>query len=114
MIEINNARVAFSTEGKYIRRKGQPKAEIRRIAALPGESADSFEEFDELPAFTEADYNARVSALIRERYSLDAELAVQRQKDAKPDEFAQYNAFCEACKERARRELTAQGAQNIE
>lgn len=48
------------------------------------------------------DYDTAVSALIRERYSLDAELAISRQRDTKPDEFAAYYAFCEECKSKAK------------
>ena len=50
-------------------------------------------------------YGARVSELIRERYSLDAELAILRQRDEKPDEYQTYFAFCEECKARAKKEI---------
>lgn len=50
-------------------------------------------------------YGARVSELIRERYSLDAELAILRQRDEKPDEYQAYFSFCEECKSRARKEI---------
>lgn len=50
-------------------------------------------------------YGARVSELIRERYSLDAELAILRQRDEKPDEYQAYFAFCEECKARSRKEI---------
>lgn len=50
-------------------------------------------------------YGARVSELIRERYSLDAELAILRQRDEKPDEYQAYFAFCEECKAKARKEI---------
>ena len=50
-------------------------------------------------------YGARVSELIRERYSLDAELAILRQRDEKPDEYQAYFAFCEECKEKAKAEI---------
>ena len=53
-------------------------------------------------------YGARVSELIRERYSLDAELAILRQRDEKPDEYQAYFAFCEECKARARKEIYTQ------
>lgn len=43
-----------------------------------------------------------VTNLIRKRYSLSAELAILRQRDEKPEEFAAYNAFVEDCKARAR------------
>ena len=50
-------------------------------------------------------YGARVSELIREKYSLDSELAILRQRDEKPDEYQAYFAFCEECKSRAKREI---------
>ncbi|MDE6243804.1 MAG: hypothetical protein K2M14_07335 [Muribaculaceae bacterium] len=50
-------------------------------------------------------YKARVEELIAERYSLREELAIHRQRDSKPEEFAEYNDFAEACKARARKEL---------
>ena len=53
-------------------------------------------------------YGARVSELIRERYSLDAELAILRQWDEKPGEYQTYFAFCEECKAKARAEIYSQ------
>ena len=47
-------------------------------------------------------YAETVDRLTRERYSLSAELAIIRQRDKKPDEFAAYNAFVEECKAKAR------------
>lgn len=49
-------------------------------------------------------YDEKVVSLIREKYSLDEELAIQRQRDTKPDEFSEYFAYCEECKERAKAE----------
>lgn len=43
-------------------------------------------------------YDAEIVTLIRERYSENDELAILRQRDVKPAEFAQYNAYCEECK----------------
>lgn len=57
-------------------------------------------EFDTL-IVAKAEKGAIVSALIRERYTVDDELAIQRQRDTKPDEFAEYNNFAEACKAEA-------------
>ena len=50
-------------------------------------------------------YPNLVSRLIRERYSIDDEMAILRQRDTKPDEYEAYNAFCEECKARARKEI---------
>jgi hypothetical protein len=43
-------------------------------------------------------YEQRVVNRIRERYSVDDELAILRQRDSKPEEFAEYNAFVEKVK----------------
>ena len=47
-------------------------------------------------------YEQRVVSRIRERYSVDDELAILRQRESKPDEFAEYNAFVEKIKEEER------------
>ena len=52
-----------------------------------------------------AQYPALVERYIREKYTLSAELAILRQKDSKPEEFEEYNAFAEACKIRAKEDL---------
>ena len=86
-------------------------SDIRRISVPLGDIA-SWEELPltALPPYTEAQYDAAVSALIRARYSLDAELAILRQRDTKPSEFAAYNAFAEQCKAEAREQLAADAA----
>ena len=43
-------------------------------------------------------YDDAVSARIRERYSLDQELAISRQRDTKPEEFEAFFTYCEECK----------------
>lgn len=53
----------------------------------------------------ESDYIAYVDELVRKRYSVSAELAILRQRDSKPEAFAEYNAYAEECKKRAREEL---------
>lgn len=50
-------------------------------------------------------YSEKVVALIREQYSLDEELALQRQRDKKPDEWEAYDNYCEQCKQQARLEI---------
>lgn len=47
---------------------------------------------------TQAAYENYVNSLIREKYTLSQELAILRQKDTKPEEYAAYNAYCEMCK----------------
>lgn len=43
-------------------------------------------------------YEQRVSSRIRAKYSVDDELAILRQRDTKPVEFAKYYAFAEQIK----------------
>lgn len=43
-------------------------------------------------------YKVIVKRLISEKYSIDDEVAIQRQRDSKPEEFAEYNAYIENCK----------------
>lgn len=43
-------------------------------------------------------YEQRVVSRIRAVYSIDDELAILRQRDTKPEEFAEYNAFVERIK----------------
>lgn len=50
-------------------------------------------------------YAALVNEKIRARYSISEELAILRQRDTKPDEFAAYNSFVEQCKTEARVEI---------
>ena len=40
---------------------------------------------------------------VRERYTVSDELAILRQRDTKPTEFYEYNAFCEECKAKAKK-----------
>lgn len=47
-------------------------------------------------------YEQRVVDRIREVYSIDDELAILRQRDTKPEEFAEYNAFVENIKKEER------------
>ena len=49
------------------------------------------------------DYETLVVQFIRERYSLNQELALLRQRDEKVEEFNTYNQFVEECKTRAKK-----------
>lgn len=54
----------------------------------------------------EPSYEDRVVELIREKYTIDDELAILRQRDTKKAEFEEYFEFCEQCK------LIAKNGQN--
>lgn len=102
----------LAAEGCFLRRKGSTEdCRDNRRLTVPADRVAEWEEVsaDSLPAYTEQQYEERVTELIRKRYSVSAELAVLRQRDSKPGEFADYNAFAEQCKARAREELTDVG-----
>jgi hypothetical protein len=46
-----------------------------------------------------------IEKLIRLRYSMSDELAILRQRDEKPEEFAAYHAYAEQCKKRVKESL---------
>lgn len=94
-----------AAEGKWLHRIGTEAYFKRAIMGKNG-TAD-FEEVDDVPKYTDAEYSERVNALIREQYSDSEELSILRQRDEKPSQFAEYYAFCEDCKKRAKAELNA-------
>lgn len=53
----------------------------------------------------ERQYENKVSALIRKKYSLNAELAILRQRDTKPEEYQAYNDYAEQCKTLVKQEM---------
>lgn len=65
--------------------------------ALKNKEVDA-KSFDEL-------YESLIIRKIRKLYSVNQELAILRQRDAKPVEFAEYDAFVELCKTEAKKEL---------
>jgi hypothetical protein len=65
--------------------------------ALKNKEKDSAS-FDEL-------YESMIIRKIREKYTVNQELAILRQRDSKPSEFAEYNAFVERCKAEVKEEL---------
>lgn len=70
-------------------RDGKIVYEYEPIPEIP------IEEEHPIPKMT---YEEQVVAKIRERYSVDDELAILRQRDTKPDEFEAYNQYAEQCK----------------
>jgi hypothetical protein len=61
---------------------------------------------EELAKVKQQKYENLIVLKIRERYSLDQELAILRQRDTKPEEFAEYDAYVEKCKLEARQEVS--------
>lgn len=75
-------------------------------AVEPKEAWDEYEDIQVYIPYTQeelqAQYENYVNTLIREKYTLSQELAILRQRDSKPEEYAAYNAYCETCKVQAK------------
>lgn len=56
------------------------------------------EEISKISASVKVSFKEAVISRIREKYSIDDELAILRKRDSKPEEFAEYNAFVEKVK----------------
>ena len=65
---------------------------------LTPEEIAQMQQIDEV----EIPYEQRVVALIRERYTIDDELAINRQRETKPEEWQEYFDYCEWCKAQAK------------
>ena len=52
--------------------------------------------------FAKDSYKQKVEDYIREKYTVSDELAILRQRDTKPEEYAEYYAYCEECKAKSK------------
>lgn len=107
--EKSNGRVEISTDSAHIlHRIGSDDYSPIHRASIPAEDLQNWEELAvaDIPAYSQDEYETKVNELIRRRYSVSQELAILRQREAKPEEFAAYNAYAEACKAEAREQLT--------
>ncbi len=50
-------------------------------------------------------YEKEIIERIRKKYTVNQELAILRQRDTKPDEFAAYDAYVEQCKADVKKEM---------
>lgn len=48
------------------------------------------------------EYENKIVTLIRKKYNVNQELAILRQRDTKPEEFAEYNEYVEQCKKQVK------------
>lgn len=115
MIKIENRQV-YSTDGKYVHRLGTDLY-FRRGTTLGTDTEADFEEADEIPPYTKAEYDAKVAELVRERYTESEEFALQRKainaafspstlsdggNGSALEEYSAYNSYVEECKARAK------------
>lgn len=112
-IETDGRWTLHAADGHILHRIGSDDYTPLRHASTP--DPDAWEEIAEAEAASitaarsaEVAYKARIIALIRARYDQDDETAILRQRDTKPDEFAAYNVFVEACKAQAKAEAATE------
>ena len=53
-------------------------------------------------ALANEEYENKIVALIRKKYNVNQELAILRQREVKPQEFAEYNEYVEQCKKQVK------------
>lgn len=124
MIQIKDNEIT-STEGRIIHRLGTD-IYFRTATTIKGDTADMFEEVDEIPPYTKAERDAKIAQMVRDRYTASEESGIQRKMlnlmlnpqllDEEGDsgdamrymeEFNAYNQFVEQCKAEAHDALLA-------
>lgn len=125
-MEIRKSRIEGFLEiscdtAHIIRRKGSDDTAENRMTTVPYGTEDEWEEVVLADVLAEKErqeqkeaYENDVEARIRARYSVSQELAILRQRDSKPEEFAEYNAFAEECKAEAKKAMTTQNSNSDE
>lgn len=94
-------------QGHILHRVGSDGyTEIRHTMVKDPEAWEEIAVAD-IPPYTKAEYKAKIVELIRQRYDQDDENGILRQRDSKPGEFAEYDAYVEQCKAEARQSLAA-------
>lgn len=93
--------------GKYRVYLNAEKSTEQNIIKREDSDTEEVEEYDvylcdEFDMDKDPTYENLIEALIRQKYSVSDELAIMRQRDDKPEEFAAYNTYAEECKALAR------------
>ena len=79
---------------------------IRHTKVNPGDE-DGYEEIavSDIPPYTKGEYDAEVERLIALRYSHGKEVEINRERDIKPERFAEYMEYIGQCKAEAKANL---------
>lgn len=87
--------------------------EIRHTTVKP-DDVEAWEEvaLADIPPYSKAEYDAEVERLIALRYSHGKEIEINREHDTKPERFAEYLAYVDECKARAREVLAKNHTEN--
>lgn len=95
--------------------------DVKKVIEVPYQPAmEAWDEYEDIYVYIpytekelkqkeEAHYEAIVAEKIRRRYSLEQELAIHRQRETKPNEWKEYNAYCEQCKSEAKKQQKGKG-----
>lgn len=118
--EKKNNLVEISTDESHIlHRIGFEEYQELRRATIAAADLANWEEIavSDIPPYTEAEYKAKVTELIRERYSADDEFALINNvmaniTEKRQSEYAAYQEFREECKRRAKEILTTENTGN--
>ena len=100
VIDKDEFREIVATRG-YVHRIGT-NVYVKACIMLETDTEGDYEEVAERPGYAPSGYEDEVVRLVRQRYDIEAELAILRQRDEKPDEFGEYYAYVEECKVRAK------------
>lgn len=69
------------------------------------ETGEKSYSYDQIELKGEPSYNKIVETLIKQRYSINEEMAIHRQRDEKPDEWNIYFDYCESVKQLVKEHL---------
>lgn len=109
--------VSMSTDAEHIIHKtgSDDYTPIRKITVRE-ENANDYEELplEAVPRYTKEEYNAEVEKLIAERYTTGQEIQFAREQDTAGEKYAEYLAYVEECKTRAKENLERKAEQTEE
>lgn len=71
----------------------------RKTVLIPKELT---EEESEMRYWQSTPYDETVNSEIRKKYTVSQEFSILRQRDEKPEEYAEYYSYCEECKSYAK------------
>ena len=74
------------------------------ITTQDGEEKTIFD-YETVHFWGNPEYATLVSLVIREKHSVDSEIAILRQRESKPEQFEEYNMFCEEVKSMVKNDL---------
>lgn len=107
--QLSGGKVEIWTDAAHVIRKigDNTPTQIRRRRVNVSE-LDEWEEVaaEAVPQYSHEEYCREVERLIALRYSHGREIEVNRERDEKPERFAEYMAYVTACKVQAKELLT--------